>query len=87
MRPTTLSGEEIAARGTKIYEDSIRAKVEREHHGDFVIIDIDSGDYEVDREDIVASKRILERRPEAILFGLRAGFPTAYRLGGRFGLK
>ncbi|MBC7856591.1 MAG: hypothetical protein IAF94_24445 [Pirellulaceae bacterium] len=86
MRPTTLSSEEIVARGTKIYDDSIRAKVEREHHGDFVIID-DSGDYDVDQEDIVASKRILERRPGATLFGLRAGFPTAYRLGGRFALK
>ena len=29
MRPTTLSGEEIAARGTKIYEDTIRSKVEQ----------------------------------------------------------
>ena len=87
MQPSTLSSEESAARGTKIYEDTIRAKVERDHYGDFVIVDIDSGDYELDREDIVASQRILNRRPGATLFGLRVGFPAAYKLGGRFAVK
>ena len=87
MRPTTLTSEEIAARGTKIYEDTIRSKVERDHHGDFVIIDIDSGDYEVDPKDIEASTRLRERHPEAIMFGLRVGFAAAYRLGGRFRVK
>lgn len=87
MQPSTLSSEAIAARGTKIYEDTIRARVERDHHGDFVIVDIDSGDYEVDQEDVVASQRILNRRPSAILFGLRVGFPAAYKLGGRFAVK
>lgn len=84
MRPTTLTGEEIAARGTKIYEDKIRSKVEQDHHGEFVIIDIDSGDYELDPKDIEASTRLKARRPEAIMFGLRVGFAAAYRLGGRF---
>ena len=71
MRPTMLTSEEIAARGIKIYEDVIRSRVERDHQGDFVVIDIDSGDYEIDPKDIEASTRLKQRRPEAILFGLR----------------
>ena len=39
--------EEIAARGQAIYEQRIRAKVEPEHIGKFLIIDIETGDYEL----------------------------------------
>ena len=84
MRNTTLSAEEIAARGKKIYEEKIRSQVEAAYHGDFVVIDVDSGDYEVDPKDIAASSRLRERRPGAVMLGLRVGFPAAYRLGGRF---
>lgn len=87
MRPTILSSEEIAARGQKIYEEKVRSKVQGANVGDFVVIDIDSGDFEVDPKDIDASIRLRERRPGAITFGLRVGFPAAYRLGGRFRVK
>ena len=87
MRPATLSSEEIAARGQRIYEERVRGEVEENHTGDFVVIDIDSGDYEVDRKDIDASMRLRQRHPRAITFGLRVGFPAAYRLGGRFRIK
>jgi hypothetical protein len=87
MRPTTLSSEEIAARGQRIYEERVRSEVEGAHHGEFVVIDIDSGDYEVDSKDIDASIRLRERHPGAVTFGLRVGFPAAYRLGGRFQVR
>ena len=83
MRPTALSGEEIAARGNKIYNEKIRSKVEGSHYGDFVIIDIDSGDFELDPQDIEASVRLKNRRPCAVMFGLRVGFSAAYRFGFR----
>ena len=76
--------EEVAARGKAIYEQQIRAKVEAEHKGEFVVIDIETGDYEIDADDLTATKRALAKRPEAVLYGLRIGYPTAYRLGGRF---
>ncbi|HXH13901.1 MAG TPA: hypothetical protein VNP04_29540 [Alphaproteobacteria bacterium] len=76
--------EEVAARGEAIYEQQIRAKVEAEHKGEFVVIDIETGDYEIDADDLTATKRALAKRPEAVLYGLRIGYPTAYRLGGRF---
>ena len=87
MRSKTLSSEEIAIRGQRIYEERVRSEVEGTHHGEFVVIDVDSGDYEVDSKDIDASIRLRERRPGAITFGLRVGFPAAYRLGGRFRVK
>ena len=74
--------EEVAQRGEAIYERQIRARVEPEHRGQFVVIDIETGDYELDADDLVATKRALAKRPEAVLYGLRIGSPAAYRLGG-----
>jgi hypothetical protein len=45
-------------------------------------VDIETGEYEIDPDDLKATKRALAKRPGAVLYGLRVGFPTAYRLGG-----
>ena len=82
MVRNTLAKEEIAAIGKRIYGEQIREKVEPLHHGKFLVLDIDSGDYEIDERDVNASLRLLERRPKGTLYGLRIGFPAAYRLGG-----
>ncbi len=74
--------EEVAQRGEAIYERQIRARVEPEHMGQFVVIDIETGDYELDVDDLVATKRALAKRPGAVLYGLRIGAAAAYHLGG-----
>lgn len=76
--------EEVEARGEAIYEERIRDRVEAENKGKFLVIDIETGDYEIDADDLRATMRALAKRPAAILYGLRIGYPTAYRLGGRF---
>lgn len=76
------SAEEVARRGEAIYEQQIRPKVEGEHHGKFVVVDIETGAYEIDEDDLAATKRMLAKRPEAVLYGVRIGHPTAYRIGG-----
>jgi hypothetical protein len=78
------TAEEVAARGEAINEQQVRAKVEAEHKGKFVVIDIETGEYEIDADDLAATKRALAKRPEAVLYGLRIGYPAAYRLGGCF---
>lgn len=78
--------EEVEARGEAIYEEQIRDRVEAENRGKFLVIDIETGDYEIDADDLRATMRALAKRPAAILYGLRIGYPTAYRLGGRFRL-
>ena len=74
--------KEVSSRGEAIYEQQIRDKVETEHQGKFLVIDIETGEYEMDADDLMATKRLLAKRPDAILYGLRIGFPTAYRIGG-----
>ena len=75
------TAQEIADLGEKIYHDHIKPSIElEEEKGKFVVIDVDSGDYEIDKRDALASQRLLERRPGAIIYGVRVGFPTAYRM-------
>jgi hypothetical protein len=59
--------------------------VEAGNIGKFLVLDIESGDYEIDDEDEKASRRILARHPEGVLYGLRIGFAAAYRLGNCVG--
>ena len=76
--------EEVVVRGESIYTERIRPQVEAAHKGKFIVIDIETGDFEVDIDDLVATKRALAKRPDGVLYGLRIGSPVAYRLGGRF---
>ncbi len=84
MMHPSHTAEEIGRRGQALYERTIRDKVEAENKGKFLVLDIDTGEYEIDEDDLTASKRLLARKPGAVLYGVRIGYPAAYRLGGRF---
>lgn len=81
MPHQNYTNEEIASRGEAIYAKHIRDKVENKHKGKYAVIDIESGEYEIDPDDLMATKRMLARRPDAILYAVRIGFPTAYQIG------
>jgi hypothetical protein len=79
------SKEEFARRGQTIYERDIRPHLGAGDDGKFVAIDIETGAYELDRDDYTATERLLGRHPHAQIWLLRVGQRTAYRLGGRPG--
>ena len=73
--------EEIGARGETIYQEKIRPLVDPAETGKFVVIDVDSGDYEIGAEFLAASARLRARRPNAVNYGVRIGCRTAFSLG------
>ena len=77
------SAEQVQALGEEVYEREIRPVVEAGNKGKFVVIDIETGQFEIDEDDLTATKRVLAKRPEAVLYGVRVGYPTAYTLGGQ----
>ena len=79
----TYNSKEIRARGEAIYREQIRSLVETTGKGKLVIIDIETGDYEIDIRDVTATLKLLERRPDAVTYAVRIGYRTAYRIGGR----
>jgi len=84
MPTTQLEPDEIVRRGQVLYEQRIRSQVEADHAGQFLVIDVLTGEYEVDADDVLASKRAKARFGDNPLFTLRVGHASAYRLGGRF---
>ena len=81
MSDSKPTKEEIVRLGREIYDREIREKVEPEHDGEFVVVDVATGSYEVAADGITAARRLRESNPEALLCFLRVGHPTAYRIG------
>jgi len=81
--PTCYTKEEFALRGDSIYERQVRPQVEAGHGGEFVVIDIETGAYEVDRDELAASDRLLARVPNAQIWLRRVGSRYARRFGSR----
>jgi hypothetical protein len=77
------SKEEFARRGDEIYERDIRPIVEKGNEGKYVAIDIESGAYEMDADEIAASDRLFARKPNAQIWLIQIGASTARRFGGR----
>ncbi len=77
------SKQEFARRGQTIYERDIRPNLKDDSDGKFVAIDIETGAFEIDRDDYAATARLLARHPRAQTWIVRVGHRAAYRIGRR----
>lgn len=78
------SKEEFARRGRLIFEKDIRPLLDATRDdGKFVLVDIETGDFEIDANEMAASTRLRARRPKGQVWMLRVGRKAARRFGGR----
>jgi hypothetical protein len=77
------SKEEFARRGDAIYENDVQPNLSPEDTGKFVAIDIDTGDYEIDVEEMTAGDKLRARLPDAQIWIVRIGSRYVHRFGGR----
>ncbi len=71
------SKEEFARRGDEIYDRDISPHVGPNDEGKFVVIDIETGAYEIDQDELAASDRLLAHRMHKFGRGLSApGMPA-----------
>ena len=77
-----IYSEDVVTIGKSIYEKDILPRMTDADKGKMVVIDVYSGDYEIDRNSLSARDRLIERRPDAILYTGRVGYPTAHRMPG-----
>ena len=82
MPRTQQTQEEIARIAEERYRREIRDKVMPQHNGKFLTLDIESGDYEIDEDDLTGEKKLRARHPDGIFFGFRIGYKEAYALSG-----
>jgi hypothetical protein len=73
--------EEFARRGNEIYESQVRPQVEEGNHGKIVAIDIETGAFELAKDTVTASNRLLERNPDAQIWCVRIGYKGVHRFG------
>ena len=72
--------EEIIGQKQLLYEQQIRHRLDAEDEGKFLVLDVETGGYEIDASDLEAMQRARTANPDAALYLMRIGFPTAYRL-------
>ena len=82
VRKRRYPKEEFARMGDEIYENKVRPKVEEGNKGKIVAIDIESGDYKVDRDTIKASQYLIDKNPDAQIWCVRIGHRAVVRIGG-----
>lgn len=75
------SKEELPRRGDAIYDRDVSPHVGPDDEGKFVVIDIETGAYELDRDELAASDRLLARRLDAQMWTRYVGSRYARRFG------
>ena len=84
MMPTLkYSPEEVCRRGQEIYERDLRTHLENATNiGNILVIDIETGQYEVGDEVVSATHQLKSRLPYSIRYVMRIGYPAIYKVGG-----
>lgn len=82
-RPKKYAADEVARRAKELYERRIRESVEPEQAGRYLVVDVESGDYEIADEALAATRALRARKPSATTYLIRVGRTAAFRIGGR----
>jgi hypothetical protein len=77
----TSEVDEFARRGEEIYERDVLPQLGPADQGKAVAIEVETGDYEIDKSEIVAAHRLRERHPAALFWFRRVGSRHFYRFG------
>ena len=83
MAARRYSREELARRGDEIFEHDIRPQLVPGDEQKLILIDVDTGAYEIDDDEHAAFGRLRARRPDAQVWMRRVGSPYARRFGPR----
>lgn len=83
MHQVTPETREVVRRGEEIYARAIKPKLVPQDEDQFLAIDVDSEDYDLDADDWTACEKVKRRRPGARLYLMRVGHPAAHSLGFR----
>ncbi len=75
------SAEQIASLGREIYANRLKPILESENIGKYLVIDIETGDYEMDSDGEAASLCARNKNPDGVRFAMRIG----HRAWGQIG--
>ena len=81
--PQRRPKEETAWLGDEIYRRDVKGQVETDHDGEYVAIDVDSGNWAIAGSELAASDSLRAQCPDAIdVWLLRVGYSAVASIGG-----
>jgi hypothetical protein len=80
------SKEEFARRGNALVENKVRPHLTAADRDKFVAIDIETGEYELDKNEMRAAERLRKRLPDPQIWLVHVTLGYLHRLG-RHGLR
>ena len=79
-RSLDYTPSELIKVGREKYEREVLPQIPHVKKGMMVVMDMASGDYEIDRRSADAGYRLKQRRPDAVLHLERVGYETPVRM-------
>ena len=76
------SKEEFASRGDALVERKVRPNLTAADEDKFVAIDIETGEYELDKDEMKAATRLRKRIPDAQIWSVHVTLGYLHRFGG-----
>ncbi len=77
------SKEEFARRGDALVESRVRPNLTAADEDKFVALDIETGEYELDKNELRAADRLRKRVPDAQIWLVHVTLGNLHRFGGR----
>jgi hypothetical protein len=82
METTAYTNDEIVQRGEESYQRDLRPDVEEGNFGKYLLVDIETGEYEIGDDLLEAAHRAQAKHADAVLYALRIGYPAVDHIGG-----
>jgi hypothetical protein len=83
MATLAIDRHQLARRGQAYYDRHLRAQLEPEHDGEFLALEVETGNYEMDDDEMAAIQRARAKHPGSLFYVLRVGHRAAHRIGGK----
>ncbi len=75
--------QEFACRGDAVYESTVRQQLKATDDGKFAAVDIETGEFAIDADELKAGNKLRKRIPDAQIWMVRVGHRAVHRIGGR----
>lgn len=83
VRKPRYPKEYFRKQGSRIYETQVRPQVEAGNDGKIVAIDIETGNFELAEDTMLAIRQLYSRIPDAQPWVVRIGHRAVHRFGSR----
>ena len=71
----------VAERAWALYDRAIKSALAGDHLGEALVIDVESGDYEVHPDEDIAFDRLEQKGPSGTFYVMRVGSPHSQFVG------